>query len=92
MNNNPHASPEADRKAYQVLSNVASMHRYQSQRQLLEQKKDELAQLLMAEFSETVTVQRLETTIRCAKQRLNNGYGFEQVIEYSRKLLTDTPA
>lgn len=91
MNNKPYVSREADRRAHQALCNIHSLQRYHSQKQLLEQKKDALAQQVMAEFKRC-NIGRLSTVIQCAQRQLEKGLTYQEAVTYARQYLTETPA
>lgn len=86
-----HVSNEIDRQAHQAISNIVSLKRYQNQRALLDQKKDELALQVTQQFPHA-SIHNIKNAIRYSQQYLEKGATFKEALGYARNLLNITRA
>lgn len=92
MNRNPRASTEADRRAFEVLTNIRRLNCWRRELERLEREKSRLSHaLLTSEQALPCTVHQVSHAIRTGQAALVAGRRYEEALAVAMAALEPRP-
>lgn len=92
MNTNPRTSTEADRRAFEALTNIRRLHNWRRELERLAREKDRLSHaLLTSDHALRCTIHQVSRAIRTGQAALVAGRSYDEAFDIAINALVPPP-